>query len=55
MAPAISENNSSELWQEIKKMRKNTSYCIDSAIGEHNIVSLFANKYEELYNSVRCD
>ena len=39
-------------------MRKNKcdkSYCIDNAIGEHNIASLFANKYEEFYNSVRYD
>ena len=58
MARAISENNSRELWQEVKKIRKNKSeksYCIDNAIGEHNIASLFANKYEELYNSVRYD
>ena len=55
---AISENNSIELWQEVKKMRKHKcekSYYIDNAIGEHNIASLFANKYEELYNSVRYD
>ena len=46
LARAISENNSRELWQEVKKIRKNTSeksYCIDNAIGEHNIASLFAN------------
>ena len=58
MARAISENNSRELWQEVKKMRKykcKKSYCIEIAIGEHNIGSLFANKYEELYNSVRND
>ena len=45
-ARAISENNSRELGQEVKKMRKNTcekSYCIDNAIGEHTIASLFAN------------
>ena len=40
-------------------MRKNEcekSYCIDNASGEHNIdYSLFGNKYEELYNSVRND
>ena len=58
MARAISENNSRELWQEVKKIRKNKcekSYCMDNAIGEHNIASLFAIKYEELYNSVRYD
>ena len=41
-----------------KNMRKNKcekSYCIDNAIGEHNIALLFANKYEELYSSVRYD
>ena len=55
---AISENNSRELWQEVNKMRKNKYdkfYCIDNAIGEHNIASLFANKYEELYTPVRYD
>ena len=39
-------------------MRKNKcekAYCIDNTIGEHNIASLFANKYEELYNSDRYD
>ena len=58
MARAISENNSRELWQEVKKIGKNKSkksYCINNAIGEHNIASLFAIKYEELYNSVRYD
>ena len=57
MTQTISETNSKELWQK-KKMRKNKwekSCCIDNAIGEHNIASLFANKYEELYNSVRYD
>ena len=58
MARAICENNSREIWQEVKKMRKNKCeilYCIDNAIREHNIASLFANRYEELYNSVRYD
>ena len=59
MARAISENKSRELWQEINKnIRKNKcekSYCFDNAIGGHNIASLFANKYEELYNFVRYD
>ena len=39
----------------MKKNKCEKSYCIDNAIGEHNIASLFANKYEELYNSVRYD
>ena len=28
------------------------SNCVDAAIGADNIVSLFANKYNALYNSV---
>ena len=58
MAREISENNPRALWQEVKKIRKNKcekSYCIANAIGKHNIASLFANKYEEVYNSVRYD
>ena len=36
------------------KKDEEKSYCIDNDdIGEHNIASLFANKYGELYNSVR--
>ena len=32
-----------------------SSLCIDNIIGEHSIVSLFANKYEQVNNSVRYD
>ena len=55
MAKAISQNNSRQLWDEIKKVRNiNPTYsnCVDVAIGVGNIVSLFANKYNALYNSV---
>ena len=54
MAKAISQNNSQQLWDEIKKVRNiNPTYsnCVDAAIGADNIVSLFANKYNALYNS----
>ena len=55
MANAISENNSRQLWEEVRKIRnKNSpiSNCIDETIGDVNIASLFANKYNDLYNSV---
>ena len=55
MANAISQNNSRQLWDEIKKVRNiNPIYsnCVDTAIGADNIVSSFANKYNALYNSV---
>ena len=46
---------SRQLYDEIKKGRNiNQTYsnCVDAAIGADNIVSLFANKYNALYNSV---
>ena len=55
MANAISQNNSRQLWDEIKKVRHiNPTYsnCVDAAIGVNYIVSLFANTYTALYNSV---
>ena len=55
MANAISQNNSRQLWDEIKKVRNiNPTYsnCVDAAIGTDNIISLFANKYNALYNYV---
>ena len=29
--------------------------CIDGVTGDINIAALFSNKYNELYNSVRCE
>ena len=55
MANAINQTNSWQLWDEIKKVRNiNPTYsnCVDAAIGADNIVSLFANKYNALYNYV---
>ena len=52
---AISQNNSRLIWEEIKKGRNiNPTYsnCVDEAIAADNFVSLFANKYNALYNSV---
>ena len=53
MTESIINNNSRDLWLEIRKVRNTTktvSTCID---GDINIAELFSNKYNELYNSVR--
>ena len=55
MAKAISENNSRQLWTEVRKIRnKNSSSinCIDDITGNSCIAELFSKKYDELYNSV---
>ena len=55
MAKAISENNSRQLWTEVRKIRnKNSSTinCIDDITGNSCIAELFSKKYNELYNSV---
>ena len=54
MAKAISENNSRQLWTEVRKVRiKNSSSikCIDDITGNSCIAELFSKKYDELYNS----
>ena len=50
MANAISQNNSWQLWDEIKSRNINQTYsnCVDAVIGADNIVSLLANKYNAL-------
>ena len=55
MAKAISENNSRQLWTEVRKiLNKNSSSinCIDDITGNSCIAELFSKKYNELYNSV---
>ena len=55
MAKAISENNSRQLWTEVRKIRnKNSSSinCIDDITGNSCIAELSYKKYNELYNSV---
>ena len=55
MVKAISENNSRQLWTEVRKIRnKNSSSinCIDDITGNSCIAELFSKKYDELYNSV---
>ena len=56
MAESIINNNSRDLWSEIRKVRNTTkivSTCFDGVTGDINIAELFYNKYNELYNSVR--
>ena len=55
MAKAISENNSRQLWTEVRKIRNRNSLsinCIDDITGNSCIAELFSKKYDELYNSV---
>ena len=56
MAESINNNNSRDLWSEIRKVRNTTktvSTCIDGVTGDIHIAELFSNKYNDLYNSVR--
>ena len=56
MANAINNNKSRDLWNEVRKIRKKNSLlsnCIDNINGEVQISTLFANKYNDLYNSVK--
>ena len=55
MAEAVSVNNDRVLWDEVRKMSKTTNNlpnAMDGVHGADNISSLFAGKYEALYNSV---
>ena len=50
MAKAISENNSRQLWTEVRKiLNKNSSSmnCIDDITGVSCIAELFSKKYNE--------
>ena len=55
MAKAISENNSRQLWTEVRNVRNRNSLsmnCIDDITGNSCIAELFSKKYNELYNYV---
>ena len=55
MADAISMNNDRVLWDEVRKMTKtsnNLPNAMDEVNGTDEIASLFADKYDALYNSV---
>ncbi|ELU01730.1 hypothetical protein CAPTEDRAFT_200004, partial [Capitella teleta] len=55
MAQALSENNSRDLWREVKKL-KGGSYAqprvVDEVEGAKDVCELFRQKYEDLYSSV---
>ena len=55
MAEAISNNNDRVLWDEVRKMSKtsnNLPNAMDGVTGTDEISSIFADKYDLLYNSV---
>ena len=55
MAEAISKNNDRVLWDEVRKMSKtsnNLPNAMDGVTGTDEISSIFADKYDLLYNSV---
>ena len=55
MAEAISTNNDRVLWDKVRKISKTTSSLpnnMDGITGADQISSLFAEKYDALYNSV---
>ena len=39
-------------FKKVRNINPTYSNCVDAAIGADNIASLFANKYNALYNSV---
>ena len=58
MAEAISNNNDRVLWDEVRKMSKtsnNLPNAMDGVTGTDEISSIFADKYDTLYNSVGYD
>ena len=55
MADAISNNKDRDLWQEVKQLKhsnKSVPNVMDNLTGSNNIISLFTDKYKNLYNSV---
>ena len=55
MARSVAENNSRQLWEEVRQLRNSKSCvtnCMDKKTGCENIAELFSEKYSELYNSV---
>jgi hypothetical protein len=55
IANSLLEKNDAQFWQEINRLKgkKPSTPCnIDNAVGKESIGKLFANKYEQLYNSV---
>ena len=58
MALSISQKNSRNLWKETSRVRNNAccnTNCIDGITGDVEISKHFAEKYNDLYNSVTSD
>ena len=58
MAESLSLNNIQTSWEMVRKLRngnKTSSNMIDNVTGDEAISSLFAEKYEDIYNSVSYD
>jgi hypothetical protein len=58
LAEALSDNRSRYLWNEVKRVRKESKVgpqCVDDAEGPEDVTNLFKGKYESLYNSVSFD
>ncbi len=58
MAEAVYNNNSIDLYAEVRKMngrKKSNPVSVNDMAGDEKISQLFSNKYEQLYNSVPCD
>ena len=55
MAESLCVNNVQTFWKMVRKLRngnKTSSNMIDDVAGDEAINSLFAEKYEDIYNSV---
>ena len=58
MALSISQKNSRNLWKESSRVGNNTccsTNCIDGITGDVEISKHFAEKYNDLFNSVTSD
>ena len=58
MAEAIANNKDRDLWQEVKQLKqtnKSVPNIMDNVSGSNNIISLFTDKFKDLYNSVGFD
>ena len=58
LAEALIDNQSRDYWAEVKKIRAKANIVpcsVDGITGKTNIGKVFANKYEQLYNSVSFD
>ena len=58
MVDAIVNNKDRDLWQEVKQIKqanKSVPNIMDGVTGASNIISLFSNKFKNLFNSVGFD